>query len=126
IIYPMLEVWRVAREQFNALHKKMLLLARNDDDCRLLMSAPGVGPFVALTYRAAVDEPARFRKSRAVGAHSGLVPRTHQSGEMDRRGHITKCGDETLRSALYDAALVMLRPTTRPCALKAWGLRVAK
>ncbi|MBR7654716.1 IS110 family transposase [Brucella oryzae] len=71
-------------------------------------------------------EPARFRKSRAVGAHFGLAPRTHQSGELDRRGHITKCGDETLRSALHDAALVMLRPTAKPCALKAWGLRVAK
>lgn len=72
------------------------------------------------------DEPARFRKSRAVGAHFGLPPRTHQSGELDRRAHITRRGDEPLRCALYDAALVMLQPIAKPCALKAWGLRVAK
>jgi Transposase and inactivated derivatives len=126
VIEPMLVVWRITCQQFKALHKKMLLIARSDTDCQLLMSAPGVGPFVALTYRAAVDEPARFRRSRAVGAHFGLVPRTHQSGEIDKRGRITKNGDETLRSALFEAALVLLRPQTKPSVLKAWGLRVAK
>jgi transposase len=126
VIEPMLAVRRVVREHYAALHKKMLVLARADDDCRLLMSAPGVGPFVALTYRAAIDEPARFQHSRSVGAHSGLAPRTHQSGEIDRRGHITKTGDQTLRTALFDAAMVLLRPSTKPSALKAWGQRLAK
>jgi transposase len=126
IIEPMLAVRRVVREQYVTLHKKMLALARADGDCLLLMSAPGVGPFVALTYRAAIDEPARFQRSRSVGAHFGLAPRTHQSGEIDRRGKITKNGDGTLRSALFEAALVVLRPQARPSALKAWGLRVAK
>ncbi|SEG80305.1 Transposase IS116/IS110/IS902 family protein [Bosea lathyri] len=126
IIEPMLAVRRVVREQYVSLHKTMLALARADDDCQLLMSVPGVGPLVALTYRAAVDEPARFQRSRAVGAHFGLAPRTHQSGEIDRRGHISKSGDETLRAALFEAAMVLLRPATRPSALKAWGLRVAK
>jgi len=126
IIEPMLAVRRVVRDQYVGLHKKMLALARADDDCLLLMSAPGVGPLVALTYRAAVDEPARFQRSRSVGAHFGLAPRTHQSGEIDRRGRITKNGDETLRSALFEAALVLLRPQAKPSALKAWGLRVAK
>lgn len=126
VFEPMLIVWRITRQQFEALHKKMLAIARTDEDCRLLMSAPGVGPFVALTYRTAVDEPARFQKSRAVGAHFGLAPRTHQSGEIDRHGRITKNGDETLRSALFESAMVLLRPQTKPSALKAWGLRVAK
>lgn len=89
MIEPMLTVRRVVREQYVLLHKRMMVLAREDEPCRLLMSAPGVGPFVALTYRAAVDGPARFRQSRAVGAHFGLAPRTHQSRELDRRGHIT-------------------------------------
>ncbi|MDU0344031.1 IS110 family transposase [Bosea rubneri] len=126
IIEPMLAVRQVIREQYARLHKKMLALARADDDCLLLMSAPGVGPLIALTYRAAIDEPARFQRSRSVGAHFGLAPRTHQSGEIDRRGRITKNGDETLRSALFEAALVLLRPQAKPSALKAWGLRVAK
>lgn len=126
IIGPMLAVRRVVREQYVGLHKKMLALARADVDCSLLMSAPGVGPLVALTYRAAIDEPARFQRSRSVGAHFGLAPRTHQSGEIDRRGRITKNGDETLRSALFEAAMVLLRPQAKSSALKAWGLRVAK
>ncbi|GLK82844.1 hypothetical protein GCM10017653_09130 [Ancylobacter defluvii] len=87
---------------------------------------PRRGPLIALTYRAAIDEPARFQRSRSVGAHFGLAPRTHQSGEIERRGRITKNGDETLRSALFEAALVLLRPQAKPSALKAWGLRVAK
>jgi transposase len=126
ILDPMLTVRRVVREQYTVLHKRMLALARADNVCALLMSAPGIGPFVALTYRAAIDEPARFQRSRSVGAHFGLAPRTHQSGEIDRRGKITKNGDETLRSALFEAALVLLRPQTKPSTLKAWGLRVAK
>lgn len=126
IVEPMLMVRRVVREQYVVLHKRMLTLARADADCLLLMSAPGVGPLVALTYRAAVDEPARFQRSRSVGAHFGLAPRTHQSGEIDRRGRITKNGDETLRAALFESALVLLRPQAKPSALKAWGLRVAR
>jgi len=126
VIEPLIVVRRAVREQFVILHKKMLSVARTDTDCRLLMTAPGVGPFVALTYRAAVDEPARFARSRAVGAHFGLAPRTYQSGELDHRGSISKHGDETIRTALFEAAGVILRPNTRPSALKAWGLRVAK
>jgi transposase len=126
VIEPMLIVRRALREQYAVLHKKMLGLARNDQDCLLLMSAPGVGPFVALTYKAAIDEPARFHKSRAVGAHFGLAPRTHQSGEIDRRGRISKNGDETLRSALFDAASVVLRPQAKATHLKDWGLKLAK
>ncbi|MFG1417004.1 IS110 family transposase [Xanthobacter sp. V0B-10] len=126
VIEPMLSVRRALRDQYTILHGRMLALAREDESCRLLMTAPGVGPFVALTYRAAIDEPARFRKSRAVGAHFGLAPRTHQSGEIDRRGRISKNGDETLRSALFDAALVLLTRSTRPSALRAWGLRLVK
>lgn len=126
IIEPILAVRRVIREQYTRLHKKILALARADDGCLLLMSAPGVRPLIALIYHAAIDEPTRFQRSRSVGAHFGLAPRTHQSGEVDRRGRITKNGDETLRSALFEAALVLLRPRTKPSALKAWGLRVAK
>ena len=126
VIEPMLAVRQAIREQYALLHKKMLEVARADEVCQLLMTAPGVGPVVALTYRAAVDEPARFRRSRSVGAHFGLAPRTHQSGEVDRRGRITKNGDETLRTALFEAAGVLMRPTTKPSSLKAWGLRVAK
>ena len=54
--------------------------------CRRLITTPGVGPVVALTYRATVDVPARFRKSKAVGAVLGLTPAKYQSGEIDWSG----------------------------------------
>lgn len=126
VIGPMLAVRRTIREQYVTLHKRMMLLAKDDGVCRLLMSAPGVGPFVALTYRASIDEPARFRRSRAVGAHVGLAPRTHQSGELDRRGSISKSGDGLVRAALFEAAGVLLRPTARFSPLKTWGMAIAK
>jgi transposase len=90
------------------------------------MSVPGVGPVVALTYRASVDQPHRFLHSRAVGAHVGLTPKRHQSGETDYDGGISKCGDAMLRTMLYEAAQSMLVHTQKWSWLKAWAMRVAK
>ena len=66
-------------------------------------------PVVALTYRATVDVPARFRKSKAVGAVFGLTCAKYQSGEVDRNGRISRCGDEMMRVMLYEAVRGMLR-----------------
>jgi transposase len=126
VVEPMLAVRRTIREQYVTLHKRMMLLAREDRVCRLLMSAPGFGPLVALSYRASIDEPARFQNSRAVGAHVGLAPRTHQSGELDKRGRISKIGDVTVRTALFEAAGVLMRSTSKPSPLKSWGFQIAK
>jgi len=125
IVQPLLRVRAVIREEYNSLHRMVLHAARQDAVCHRLMTVPGVGAVVALTYRAAVDVPARFAKSKAVGAHFGLVPRKHQSGEVDRTGRISKVGDEMVRTALYEAASVMLSRVVRFSALKAWALRVA-
>jgi transposase len=75
------------------------------------MTAPGVGAIVALTFVAAVDDPARFRSSKAVGAHFGLTPKKYQSGETDITGRISKIGDASVRTVLDEAANVIL---TRP------------
>jgi transposase len=64
----------------------LLSIVRDDEVCRRLMTTPGVGPVVALSYRATVDVPARFGKSKAVGAVFGLMPSKYQSGESDRIG----------------------------------------
>ena len=85
-----------------ALHRRLLAIVRDDDVCRRLMTVPGVGPVVSLTYRATVDVPARFRKSKAVGAVFGLTCSKHQSGEVDRNGRISRCGDEMMRVMLYE------------------------
>ena len=86
LIEPLLIVRRVLREQIGILHRRLLVVVRADDICRRLMTVPGVGPVVALTYRATVDVPARFRNSKAVGAVFGLTPAKYQSGEIDRTG----------------------------------------
>jgi len=81
---------------------------------------------VALTYRASVDVPARFRSSKAVGAVFGLTPSKYQSGEIDRSGRISRCGDEMMRAMLYEAAHIMLVRTTKWSWLKAWAMQIAK
>ena len=81
---------------------------------------------VALTYRATVDVPARFRNSKAVGAVFGLTPAKYQSGEIDRSGRISRCGDEMMRMMLYEAAQVMLTRTNKWSWLKAWAMKIAR
>ncbi len=98
ITEPLLNVRRVMRQQFAVLHKMLLDTVRGDPVCRRLMTAPGVGAVVALTYRATVDQPQRFVHSRAVGAHAGLTPKRYQSGEIDYDGGVSKCG-----AAAHDA-----------------------
>jgi transposase len=126
IVEPLLAVRRAMRQQFAVLHKMLLDTARHDPVCRRLMTAPGVGVVVALTYRATIDHPQRFVHSRAVGAHVGLTPRRHQSGEVDYDGGISKSGDTMLRTMLYEAAQSLLTHSDKWSWLKAWGLRVAQ
>ena len=90
------------------------------------MSTPGVGPIVALTYVAAIDDPARFKSSKATGAHFGLTPKKYQSGETDVTGRISKVGDAGVRTMLYEAANTILTRPVKGSALKSWALRLAK
>jgi transposase len=84
LVEPLLVVRRVLREQIGILHHRLLTVVRNDEVCQRLMTVPGVGPVMALTYRATVDVAARFRKSKSVGAVFGLTCSRDQSGERDR------------------------------------------
>jgi transposase len=126
LVEPLLVVRRVLREQIAVLHRRLLAIVRNDEVCRRLMTTPGVGPVVALTYQATIDVPARFRNSRAVGAVMGLTPCKYQSGEIDRSGRISRCGDEMMRVMLYEAAQSMLMRSTKWSWLKAWAMQVAR
>jgi transposase len=126
IVGPLLNVRRVMRQQLAVLHKMLLDTVRDDPVCQRLMTAPGVGAVVALTYRATVDQPQRFVHSRAVGAHVGLTPKRYQSGEVDYDGRVSKCGDTLLRTMLYEAAQVLLTHGSKWSWLKAWGIRVAQ
>ncbi len=126
LVEPLLIVRRVLRDQLAILHRSLLAIVRDDEVCRRLMSIPGIGPVVALTFRASVDVPARFKNSKAVGAVFGLTPSKYQSGEINRSGAISKCGDEMVRAMLYEAAHIMLVRSTRWSWLKAWAMKIAK
>jgi transposase len=126
IVEPLLIARRVLREQLGVLHRQLLEIVRRDEVCRRLMTTPGVGPVVALTFRATVDVPSRFTRSKSVGTAFGLTPRRQQSGEIDRMGRISKCGDGLMRETLFEAALVLMTHTRKWSWLKAWGMKIAR
>src|SRR6201987_5243932 len=122
-----LAVHAVLLREFNGFEKRVRGLARMDVKARLLMSAPGVGPIVSLTYAAAIDDPSRFKSSKQAGAHFGLTPKKYQSGETDYTGRISKIGDSSVRTALYEAAHIMLTKPLKGCSqLKSWAMRIAR
>jgi transposase len=123
---PLLKAREAVEQQIVDLDRKVLRLARNNAQVRRFMTAPGIGPVPALCFLATIDDPARFKKSRSVGAYAGLTTRRYASGEMDWTGRISKCGDKMLRSYLYEAANVLLTRVAKWSALKAWGIRLAK
>ena len=125
VAQALLEAHAVLQREFGGLDKRTQKLARLHPQARLLMTMPSVGPIVALTYASAIDDPARFRSSKATGAHFGLTPRKHQSGQTNYTGRISKIGDASVREALYQAAHVMLTKPVKNCsALKSWAMRI--
>lgn len=125
-VRPLLEIREKVGREIAALYRKLLALARNDEDIRRSMAVPGIGPITALAFHSAIDEPDRFRRSRSVGAYVGLTPRRYASGEIDWSGRISKCGDQMLRTYLFEAAGVLLTRVPQWCRLKAWGHRLWK
>jgi transposase len=126
MVRPMLVARDSLCRQFAALHGMVLRATRTHQACRRLMTVPGVGPVVALTYATAVDDPDRFVHSQDVGAHFGLTLRKYASGEIDRNGAISKSGDRMARQALFQAALSLITRAHRWSPLKAWGMALAK
>ena len=125
-IEPLLKAREALTRQIAGLDRKLLRLARSEPQVRRFMTVPGVGPITALCYLATIGDPARFKKSRSVGAYVGLTTRRYASGETDVTGHISKWGDSMLRCYLYEAANVLLTRVSRWSSLKAWGMRIAK
>jgi len=126
MVLPPLDLYRSACEQLAVLNKQVEALAKDNPICRRLMTAPGVGPVVALSFYSAIDYPERFRRGEDVGAYFGLTPRQFQSGETDFMVGISKRGDKMVRHHLVTAATVLMTATKKWCPLKAWGVRVAK
>ena len=125
-LVPLLDARTMLYKTYLKLDNAVKALTKADPLCVRLMSIPGVGPITALTFKSAVDDPARFKSSRNVAAHFGLTPKRYQSGEMDNPGHISRAGDADVRSALYVAAHSLLTRNAQWSSLKAWGMRLAK
>ncbi len=125
-LLPLLEARLALYWSFRELDNRTRKMAHADPVCQRLMTVPGVGFITALTFKAGVDDPTRFKHSRTVGAHFGLTPRRSQSGEIDIDGHISRAGDPDVRCALYTAANAMLTRSAKWSSLKAWGMQIAK
>ena len=123
----LLRVREVLLQEFNGFERRVRRMGRHSPQAQLLMTTPGVGAIVSLTYASAIDDPARFTSSKKVGAHFGITPRKYQSGEIDYTGRISKIGDSGVRTVLYEAAHVILTKPIKGCAsLKSWAMRIAR
>ena len=125
-IIPLLDARTVLFQHYLELDRRVKRAASQDDVCMRMMTVPGVGPITALTFKAAVDDPSRFKRSRTVGAHFGLTPRRFQSGEHDNPGRISKAGDRDVRATLYAAANALLMRTMAGSQIKSWGMRLMR
>ncbi len=125
-VRPLLDIREKVSREIAVLYRKLLHLARADENIRRSMTVPGIGPITAMAFHSAIDEPSRFKRSRSVGAYVGLTPRRYASGEVDWSGRISKCGDAMVRTYLFEAAGVLLTRVPQWCKLKAWGHRLWK
>ena len=126
LLQPLATIAAQIDKQFAERDRTIAARAKASAVCRRLMTVPGVGPLIALTYFTGVDEPGRFHNARTLGAHFGLTPRRFQSGETDWSGRVSRAGDAAVRRALYQAANVLLHHSKGWCALKSWAVRLAK
>jgi transposase len=126
LVQPLIELRAVLLEQVRAYDRMLRGFAKTDAVCRRLLTAPGVGVLTAVGFRATIETPERFRRATDVPVALGLTPRIDQSGERERCGGITKAGDQLLRGLLFEAANALLTRTRRACALRRWGLALAK
>lgn len=125
-VIPLLDARAVLFQHYLELDRRMKHAASQDEVCMRMMTVPGVGPIAALTFKAAVDDPNRFKHSRTVAAHFGLTPRRYQSGEHDNPGRISKAGDQNVRATLYAAANALLMRTMAGSQIKSWGMRLMR
>ncbi|QFT83140.1 Transposase IS116/IS110/IS902 family protein (plasmid) [Roseovarius sp. THAF27] len=125
-VIPLLDARAVLFQNYLELDRRAKRAASQDEVCMRMMTVPGVGPIAALTFKAAVDDPNRFKRSCTVAAHFGLAPRRYQSGEHDNPGRISKAGDQDVRATLYAAANALLMRTMAKSQIKSWGMRLMR
>lgn len=125
-IESLLKSYEEMLEKVKKIEKSLSKVCKGDEKVKCLMTIPGVGMIVAMTYRASMGDPTRFKKSEAVGAYYGMTPRQYSSGETVRLGGISRCGSKEVRTLLTEAATSLLTRVKSWSSLKAWGLKVQK
>lgn len=124
LLVAIAQITRQIRTMDRDLQK--LCATRYAAQTRRLLEVPGVGSLTAIAFVLIVGDPARFARTRDVGAYLGLVPRRDQSGASDPQLRITKCGDTMLRALLVQSAQYILGPFGKDCDLRRWGEARAK
>lgn len=125
-VETLLKTFEEVCRNIDILEEQIKTLCKNDPVINLFKTIPGVGPITALTYKAVVDNPHRFKNPRNIGAYLGLTPRQYASGDVVKQGKVSKCGNSELRMLLVECAVVLLTKTAGWTKLKAWGLKVMK
>ena len=127
VLAPIRQVLQQLTTTLTAGDQAVETRATHDPEAQRLMTAPGVGPVVALTFQAVMDDPARFGGDAArASAFVGLVPSEDSSAERQRKGHITKCGPRDLRALLVQASWVIWRGRSDAGAdLRTWAQTLA-
>ena len=126
VVAALLSTWKTVTAELSKIDSEIKNLVRDSTVHRNLMTIPGVGVITAAAYVATIDCPERFSSAKDVGPYLGLTPRRYQSGEVDRTGRVSKCGDAMLRSLLFEAAHALLTRARHKSALRTWGLAIAK
>ena len=126
MIDPMLQARMALLVQFTRCETLIVRAARENPVCRRFMTIPGVGPMTAIAVFSGIDDPRRFTSSKTVGAYFGMTPKRFQSGTVDNEGRISRCGDNEVRTLLFEAGTSILCRVQKWSALKAWGLKIQR
>lgn len=110
----------------STIDEELKQFSKQDEDCKLLMTIPGVGEVTSITFKATIDSSNRFKHSKSVGAYLGITPRQYSSGEVNRHGSISKMGSKECRSMIYESAQSFLVISKKSSKLKSWGKKIAK
>jgi transposase len=126
-IEPLLLLLEMLNEQIKKADEHLAKIVKEDTVVQRLCSVPGVGPVIATTFAATLDDASRFQKAKHVRSYLGLVPREYSSGERQRRGRISKAGNNRARSLMVEAAWALLRwKTEKNRVLHEWTQRIAQ
>ncbi len=121
ILAPLFDTLRSLAASIDTLDEKVKEEGVKFPVVARLAKIDGVGPITALAFVAVVGNPARFGRTRDIGAYLGLVPRRDQSGQSDPSRRISKAGSGFLRRLLTQCAQVVCRPRGKDTAQRRWA-----